>query len=213
MDAPPEEPHAVHGSTPRGEAARGFTTARPPRGLKLLFGFALLFMVFQLVLRQTRSQEMFPTFLLPSGASVYRTDVTGIRYARTDFLAVGPDGTETPFRLGRLLKGIPGSFIPFVARDEFGLRKLGPRGRDLRLGPLRVSTPGGVTTQEEREETQAWLRNRLESKLSHPVTSVRVVKKAYRMANKDAEEELVKTVFDKTIPLTPEGSFSNEAQR
>ena len=162
----------------------------------------LLFLFGQLFLRQTRS-EPYPTFLLPAGASLYRTDSDGIVFNRDMYYAVGPDGTQTSVRLFSLLRELGKPAALRIPRDNFGLREPGPRASDIRLGPIRIPRPMGVTTEEELEFTKAWMRERLEELSGHPVVSIRVVRRKYRYRPFDnaPEEEIVRTVSDRTLPL------------
>ncbi len=184
-------------------AARSpLATTPAPRWLLPLFALVLLLLSAQLALRQTRS-EAFPTFLLPAGPSLYRTDTAGIVYRRTQYLAVGPEGQETPVGLGAILADVPGSYRGYIARDNFGFRALGPRAGDFRAGPLRIPAPTGRVTESRLAETRAWLRHRLERAAGHPVSGLRVVKRAYRQRRSDGREETTRVVSDETLPLTP----------
>ncbi len=189
------------------DAARG--DARPlaqrsPWWLKLVFASVLLFLVAQLMLRQTRS-EPFPTFLLPGGPSLYHTDSDGIVYQRTTYYAVGPDGAKQEIPIEAFLPGVPPSYHGPIVRDDFGLKREGPRRGPIRLGPLRLPTTGGVITKQEIAATQAWMRRHAEAETGGPVASIRAVRRAYRLRPfaEGEGEQLLRTVSDETIPLSP----------
>ncbi len=183
MPPPPSVPPP---GTPEPHAARALS-ANPPRWLKPLFALVLVFLVAQFVLREVRS-EMFPTFLLPSGPTLYRTTPDGMVYSRTEYYAVGPDGTETLVPLKGALKGVSSSFLRYLAGDNPSLQ------------------PRGGATEERLEEMKAWLRQRLEAALGHPAVALRVVKRTYRMHpfSADRTEEVLQTQLDTTLSLVPD---------
>lgn len=140
--------------------------------IRILFIVLLPCLLFQLKVRT--DTEPYPAVLLPSGATLLRTEgsYTGLE---TECLAEDSGGSKYPFSIATVLEAVPTNYHPYVLEAGFGINRdrmvrhlpIPFTGRRLRLGRPR--------TQSQIEETRAWLRLKLRQTLGIDAVRIHVL--------------------------------------
>lgn len=167
--------------------------------VKAVFACAVAVWAGQFVLNWAR-EEPYPTLLLPDYAGVYREDPEGIVHDAAELVAVG-DGHRTPFNCTEAFPDFGPAYCSHIVGMNFGLRHVGRRQNPLRLGPVTIPAPTGVTTPSEAEETRRRVRQRLGRLVGHPVDSVEVWRTRYRARYDTGERERLEVLGGRAFSL------------
>ena len=170
--------------------------------IKLLFLATVVFFVGQYGLKKYRA-EPYPTLLMPGGSRQYTEDPEGLVYRVDELFAYGPDGQLAPFALGDAFPLLPNQYWDRVTAADFGLRRVGPHRDPVRLGPVSLPRPSGVTTEAEAEETRLVVRDRVRSLVGFSPDSVLAQRSRYRTRFDTGETERLSTDGVRVISLLP----------
>jgi hypothetical protein len=162
--------HAV--KPPRQPTAINPPFSTPQMPIRLLFIVLVPCLFLQLKLRT--DTEPYPAILLPSGASLLRSEgsYTGFE---TKSIAEDSRGRRYPLAVEKILNTVPTNYRPYVVDAGFGINKerivrhlpIPFAGRGLQLG--RPKTPAQL------EATRAWLRLKLYQTLGIDAVRIHVL--------------------------------------
>jgi hypothetical protein len=192
--------------------ARGRPSRSLPRyGISIRLVFLSVVAIFwvQFFLKQYR-YEPYPTLLMPGGAAQYHDDPEGLVYVVDELFALGPAGQTTRFSFGEAFPEIPAWYWDRIIGNSFGLTRTGPHRDPIRLGPINVPIPTGITTEDDARETRMILRNRIEPLVEHPVDSLRFNRARYRLRQDTGETELIEVRRERSVSLVEPGPGRRE---